>query len=254
MAGDDESDDPYSERALALLWGDREEAPSRGPKRGLSIDGIVRTAIGIADAEGLEAVTMRRVATELGFTTMALYRYVPHKRSLVDLTVDTVGAAMTDVRLPPGWRDGLTAWARAYLAVSAEHPWLLRMEIAGAPAGPNGVAFLELGLRALDDAGLEAGDKMAVLLALSAYVRGAAQIASGISSAAMTRGMTDEAMASSYGRALTQVIDEGRFPRLAEVVTAGVFEMPEEEPNADFEFGLARMLDGMEAFIESRRA
>ncbi|MQA80306.1 MAG: TetR family transcriptional regulator [Streptosporangiales bacterium] len=253
MAGGDESSDPYSSRALELLWGNREEAPARGPKRALSVDTIVRTAIGIADAEGLEAVTMRRVATELGFTTMALYRYVPHKRSLVDLTVDTVGAAMTDVRLPPGWRDGLTAWVRAYLDVSSEHPWLLRMEIVGAPAGPNSVAYLEIGLRALDESGLPGGDKMAVLLALTGYVRGAAQIASGISNAASARGVADEDMAPSYGHALAKVVDGERFPRLAEVLTEGVFEMPEEQPDEDFEFGLARMLDGISVFIEHRR-
>src|SRR5689334_22149881 len=75
-------------RTADLLWGPRER-PSRGPKPGLTRDGIVRAAIGVADAEGLAAVSMQRVAAEVGFTTMALYRYVPGKNELVALMVDS---------------------------------------------------------------------------------------------------------------------------------------------------------------------
>src|SRR6266496_4469960 len=95
-----------------LLWGQRER-PSRGPKPGLSLDGIVRAAIKIADAEGLDAVSMQRVAAEFGFATMSLYRYVPGKSELIDLMIDTAIGPPPDLSvIPGGWRPKLTVWAR----------------------------------------------------------------------------------------------------------------------------------------------
>ena len=82
-------DEPFAfqTRSVELLWG-QPERPNRGPKPGLSVERIVRVAIEIADAEGLPAVSMQRVASEFGFTTMSLYRYVPGKNELIDLMIE----------------------------------------------------------------------------------------------------------------------------------------------------------------------
>ena len=111
---------------VELLWGPRPQ-PTRGPKPALSIDRIAQAAIAVADAEGLAAVSMQRVAAELGVTKMALYRYVPGKADLIALMVDAAGDP------PPvldseadGWRAQLGHWARRLLAVFQRHPlfWL----------------------------------------------------------------------------------------------------------------------------------
>src|SRR5712691_3973914 len=99
-------------RSLELLWGTRER-PSRGPKPGLTLEKIVRAAIEVADAEGLAALSMRRVADQLGFTTMALYRHVPGKADLLDVMLDTVAGERTPLDdVAGGWRAKLESAAR----------------------------------------------------------------------------------------------------------------------------------------------
>lgn len=109
-------------RTLELLWGTGER-PSRGPKPGLTLDRIVTAAVEIADAEGLAAVSMRRLSTELGAGTMTLYRYVPGKAELLDLMLDRVGGQPPATKEPEGdWRAAIDALARGYLTLYREHP------------------------------------------------------------------------------------------------------------------------------------
>src|SRR5580704_17830759 len=112
---------------LDLLWGRR--APGRrGPKPGLSVDGIVEAAIRIADAEGLEAVSMARVAKELGFTTMSLYRHVASKDELLQLMWNaSATGAETLVLEGDGWREKLRMWAVFQREALDQHPWITQM-------------------------------------------------------------------------------------------------------------------------------
>src|SRR5438105_13318066 len=109
--------------SVELLWGPGKR-PSRGPKPGLSLERIVLAAIAIADAEGLSAVSMQRVAAECGFTTMSLYRYVPSKNELLDLMIDTaVGQPPKLHEIPGGWRPKLAEWAWQTWSGFHQHPW-----------------------------------------------------------------------------------------------------------------------------------
>ena len=159
-------------RTLELLWGTR-EPPSRGPKPGLTVDQIVRTAIALADAEGLEAVSMRRLAGELGAGTMSLYRYVPGKAELVDLMLDAVHGE-GDPPGASGWRAELEHHARQTWAMHQRHPWA-----AGAyrrpVLGPNVIDRYEAMLRALDGTGLPPGDMVNAAELVAGYVDGAAR-------------------------------------------------------------------------------
>ena len=127
--------EPELPRAVALAWGVATH-PQRGPKRELSIERIVDAAIEIADAEGLTAVSMSRVAASLGFTTMSLYRYVTSKDDLILLMQERA----SDVVVPDStaeqdwsWREGVTAWVLAIRARYREHPWLVDIPVSGAP-------------------------------------------------------------------------------------------------------------------------
>src|SRR5689334_8495507 len=127
---------------IAAAWGVK-PPPAKGPKPGLSLDKIVGVAIAIADAEGLDAVSMNRVAKQLGTGAMSLYRYVASKEELLALMID---AAIGDVPTTPqtgDWRERLEAWAWSTVRAMREHPWSARAPVAGPPVAPNAVAWFE---------------------------------------------------------------------------------------------------------------
>ena len=154
-------------RAVMIAWG-MEEAPQRGPSRGLSHERIVAAGIELADAEGLGAVTMQAVARSLGFTTMSLYRYVSSKDELLLLMQDAALRLPERARLPEGWREGLRAWAELVRDAYRSHPWVL-----GIPRGqssvlmPNSMRAADLGLGVLADLELDMEAKVGTILVVS---------------------------------------------------------------------------------------
>jgi AcrR family transcriptional regulator len=151
---------------VKVLWGPRPQ-PTRGPKPALSIDRIAQAAIKVADADGLAAVTMQRIASELGFTKMALYRYVPGKAELIALMVDTAGDP------PPvldgetdDWRAQLGHWARRLLELLQRHPWLLEATVGPRIMGPNELGWLEQAVAALDGTGLHGSERMDAIVVI----------------------------------------------------------------------------------------
>lgn len=233
-------------KVLDLLWGTGQR-PTRGPKPSLDLAGIVRVAIEIADADGLAAVTMRRVATELGFTTMALYRHVPGKHELVQLMVDAAIPPPKDHPPATGdWRADLTSWAIDYYRGMRAHPWLLGPATVSPVVGPNRIAFMERGLAAMADAGMPADEMMGVLLTLTSYAHGAAQVFHGTADSARAQGIPESEFGAAYGRAIAEVVTAERFPVLAKVIADGAFGAEADDDLQDFRFGLDRILDGVE--------
>jgi AcrR family transcriptional regulator len=227
------------QRSVDLLWGSRER-PSRGPKPGLNLDTIVDAAIGVVEAEGLAALTMSRIAEELKVTTMALYRYVPGKDELIDLMID---AALGAAPAPTGrdWRTEVGRWVRADLAVFRRHPWLLETTISRVPIGPNWLAWLESLLQALSTTGLKANEQISVAFLVDGHARSTAEITLGVTSTPQ--------WAADFERVLGTVMVDNRFSALAGVAAAGGFEKGGE--NDHFEFGLQRLLDGIDAFVRA---
>jgi AcrR family transcriptional regulator len=128
-------------RTLELLWRLPGEGPRRGPRPALSIDAVVASATELADAEGLDAVTMRGVAAALGVAPMTLYTYLPGKAELLDLMLDTVYARMD--RADHGdrpWRARVDAVARENLALYRRHPWVAAVSTVRPPLGPGLIA------------------------------------------------------------------------------------------------------------------
>ncbi|WP_222106337.1 TetR/AcrR family transcriptional regulator [Catellatospora sichuanensis] len=241
--------------ALAILWG-RRERTRRGPKPALTVERIVEAAVQIADAEGLGPLSMGRLAEALGFTPMALYRYVGNKDVLLQLMADVAGGPPDPRPWPPGWRAGLRRWAGELFAMYRRHPWLLQVPMDGMPpAGPNGLLWLDAGLRCLAGTPLSAEDRLNVVTQLSIHVRGEAHFAQqyeqpGNPGAAGT--------APTYGDLLRSLIDADRYPALSELLQTGVLDGPdagqaEFDAAAEAEFGLGLMLDGIAALIEAHQ-
>ncbi|MER5324133.1 TetR/AcrR family transcriptional regulator [Streptosporangium roseum] len=225
------------ERSTELLWGARS-------RRGLSLERIVRAAIELADAEGLTAVSMRRVAERLGFTTMSLYRHVPGKAELVDLMRDEVMSeepgAGDDRR--PGWRAELEAWARDGLALYRRHPWLAESSGTRQVPGPNAVASFERALGAAARAGLPPAEVVAVVTLLGGFVESAARQVLETVRAERRTGVSEEEWWGARD-SLFQHLD--RYPTLNRIYREGGYDTPLDP----FEFGLQRVLDGIEALV-----
>jgi AcrR family transcriptional regulator len=240
--------------SIETAWGLRER-PSKGPKPGLTLRRIVDAAVKVADAEGIGAVSMSRVAADLGVATMSLYRYVAAKDELLALMMDAAGGPAPAVPAAgEGWRAGLSRWARAELDFHRRHPWVMRIPISGPPVTPNQIAWLDRGLGCLRDTGLEEGEKLSVMLLLTGYVRNYATLEADLAEAARASGADPRAAASNYGRLLAKLTDAERFPALHTLVASGIFEGAEEpeDPDAEFAFGLERVLDGVDALVRAR--
>jgi AcrR family transcriptional regulator len=240
--------------SIEAAWGVRPR-PHKGPRPALSLERIVAAAVRVAATDGLQAVSMGRVAADLGVSTMSLYRYVAAKDELLALMADLTFEAPPAPRAPDeGWRAGLSRWAWTELAVYRRNPWVLRIPIGGPPVTPNTMVWLERGLDSLRDTGLREDEKLSVILLLTGYVRNQASLQADIA-AAQAAGATapDPEMMGSYRRVLTRLTDPERFPALHAVIAAGVFD-EEDEPDYEFTFGLERVLDGIETLIENRRS
>jgi AcrR family transcriptional regulator len=242
------SEQPELPADVALMWGLR-DVTKRGPKPSLSVGDITRAAIELADAEGIAAVSMARVAERLGNSTMALYRHVKSKDDLLVLMSDA--ALERPEPLPAGadWRSGLTFWASGVLTAVRKHRWYSKLPISGPPAGPNNLAWFDSALGALKDTGLSEESKVGIVMGLMTYVQGEIRLSMDLST-----GFADNPEAfTRYGAILSRVIDPRQLPALAQVLAAGVFDEVatfEETDQTDFDFGLQLYLDGVAGFIE----
>ncbi len=236
--------------SFEMAWGVRER-PTKGPKRALSLERVVAAAVAVADAEGIGAVSMGRVATELGMSAMSLYRYVGSKDELVALMVDQALDPVPQLAGPDGWRAGLERWAWAELAAYRRHPWALQVPITAPPVTPRSIAFLEQGLRCLAGTPLEPNEKMSVILTLTSYTRSWATLRSQIDAAVTAGDPTAVNVLTNYAAILGALTDPAEFPALHEVLAANVID-PADDDEEDFVFGLARILDGTAALISSR--
>jgi AcrR family transcriptional regulator len=248
-------------RSLPLLWRDT-KLPTRGPRPGLSVDKVVAAAVELADAEGLTALSMRRVADRLGVGTMSLYTYVPAKAELLDLMLDTVLAeeARPD-GAAGGWRAGLELRAREDWALFHRHPWILQITPSRSLLGPNETDLFEATLRAVDGIGLSGTEMVLVVNLVADYTRGAADTAVGAAQAERRTGISDEEWWKAREPLFDKYYDPDRFPTVTRVAAAGAFDQPSREgeytvawARESFEFGLRRLLDGIEAFVAARAA
>jgi AcrR family transcriptional regulator len=234
---------------IELAWGLNSPA-KRGPKPGLSLDRLVTAGIKVALTDGSAALSMGRIAKELSVATMSLYRYVSSKDELLALMVDKVLGKPPVPGKHDDWRAGLERWALGVRAAYKRHPWALRVPISGPPLGPNNVAWLEAALAALAGTPLSEREKVSSVLLVSGFVRSQATLAADI-----TAGEAAEPATLSYGRLLARLTDASHYPAIHKAIASGVFDDDDGGPDSetDFDYGLARILDGIEALIGSNR-
>jgi AcrR family transcriptional regulator len=236
-------------RSLALMW-DLAEKPTRGPKPMLTLDWIVTAAIEIADAEGLEALSMRRVADALGVGTMSLYRYVPGKAELLDLMLDRISGPDPSVdSLGDDWRSAMEALGRDMWRLYTRHPWLPFVDQSRPLLGPNSLDGFELALRGLTDSGLTSQQQVNAISVLEAFVSSAARLHNNAVTAEQRTGVSAEEFWRAQTPVLEKAMSSGRYPLVA-ALDDDAFAATAEE---FFEFGLQRLLDGLEALVNRRR-
>ncbi|MEV0070221.1 TetR/AcrR family transcriptional regulator [Amycolatopsis sp. NPDC050768] len=241
-------------RTIELLWG-VPGPPRRGPKPKLTVADVVATATRLADADGLEAVTMRRVADELGVAPMSLYTYVPGHAELIDLMLDDAHGELTAELPSTGWRDALTTVAEDLWRLYHRHPWLLQITTARPPLGPNTFAKYERELSALDGLDLDELELDAVVGLVIGLVQGTARGSIDAVRLARRSGLTDAEWWERSAPVLAEIpaADAANFPRASRVGTvAGQAHGAATNPEHHFRFGLARILDGVTLLVERR--
>jgi len=236
----EEADEAPIPRALELLW--RGPSPSRRTG-GLTRERIVAAAIDLADADGLGALSMARLAERLGCGTMSLYRHVANKDELVVFMLSEAPAPPPAPADGANWRDALSDWASGLWDVYHRHPWVLQAASSGPPADPGQLAWLDAGLATLAGTPLSERDKIAAVMAVLHFVRGAAALS-------VETGAFDN---SGYSDLLHRLVDPVRFPALMTAVDAGVFDGSDDDPLAEFRSGVAQLLDGIATRIRPSR-
>jgi AcrR family transcriptional regulator len=212
-------------------------------RRAPGVDQYVAAALAVADTEGLAAVSMRRVAGDLGSGTATLYRYITNRDELVDLMIDAVHGE-DPLPEPTGeWRADLAVVAHALRATLLRHPWLAG-EMTGRPAlGPNSLRRSESALRAAVALTPDITLASRALGAVRAYVLGAVATRQATLRAEQSTGLTEEQWQHSVGPYISEVLAAGEHPMLARRVLEG----EELDPDVEFAFGLECVLDGLAA-------
>lgn len=236
------------------LWG---LEPQKAPREGLTVEKVVQAAIAVADAEGLGAVSMSRVAKEVGFTTMSLYRHVDSKDELLELMLDAAALEPPEkVGTSGDWREDLETWALAMLDLFRRRPWLIHLPVTSIPSGPGQLAWVEAGLRALRDTALTDEEKFSVVQLVASHVRGQATLSAQLEGGLKRSGRDWHEAEQEWARDLAAVLDPERYPELARMFAsdalAPVPSAEDYDPDAEFRFGVERILDGVEALIRRR--
>lgn len=231
---------------------------TRGHEEPLSRERIVAVAILVADREGLTAVSMRRISTQLDAATMSLYRYVRGKDDLLGAMVDAAYAAFPPPsQAPAGWRDQLLLAARLQWDIYRRHPWVAEATSFTRPqATLSTLPHFEWVLRAVDGLGLDPLTMLYVAVTLFSYVHGTAVNLVAEAEAEQDSGLSYEEFSATQQPLVGQLLATGCFPVFTRV-TAELADRrhPEDvRPGLDldalFEFGLQRLLAGLADLVE----
>jgi AcrR family transcriptional regulator len=242
-------------RTIDLLWFPESGEKRRGRRQGLSVPRVVETGTALADAEGLDAVTMRRVAQELGVVPMTLYTYVPDKATLLELMLDRLYLAMPRVEIPEKpWRERLAAVAEENRALYAEHPWAATLPASRPPLGPGLMAKYEHELRAFAGCGLDDVETDAALTYLIGFVQASARAEAETRAEAERSGAGDIEWWQERGPVFELVFDQHAYPTATRVgAAAGAANGAAFNPAHAYEFGLQRVLDGLGVLIAGKQ-
>ncbi len=243
-------------KTLQLMWG-RVEAPKRGPKSKVALTDLVQAAVRLADAEGIGAVSTRRVAEAVGISPMSFYTHIPDKAVLLDLMLDAIaGPAEGDAReapvfAPADWRANVAFVAREYRAFYLRHPWALQVATHRPVLGPNTMRAYDYFLAAFDGLGLDEIEMDLSVTMVGNYVHGAVRDLARSRMVKELTGMSDDQWWLTIAPFLA-TLDYSPYPVASRIgpVVGELYGLG--DPDRAFEFGLERMLDGLELMIERK--
>lgn len=229
--------DTTADGTIQLLWGLR-EGPTRGPKPVLSLERIAQAAVDLADSEGLAAVSMQRVAADLDFTKMSLYRYVTGKDELVAAMIDlAVGEPPTFGELPgTTWRPRIEEWVRLLGQTWEAHPWLPWVTMGDRVMGPNETGWTELSAAVLAESGLTVPERMSLARMLGGHVRATMSVSTAGTQPWVNRRQAD--LLREHAEL---------FPTLRSMLDGDA-----PPPDNGRDFGLRLILDGVERLVAAR--
>jgi len=241
-------------KTLQLLWG-KAEAPRRGPRARVELADLVAAAVAIADAEGIEAVSTRRVAEAVGISPMSFYTHIPDKAVLLDLMLDAVaaGEGAAPVFEPAQWRANLTMLAHAFRDFYIAHPWVLQVSTHRPVLGPNTMRSYEAFLAAVDGLGLDPFEMDLTVTAIANYVQGAARDVARSRMVKQLTGQSDDEWWYAI-EPFMSTLDFSPYPVSSRIgpVVAEVYGLG--DPDRAFDFGLELLLDGLDRLIGRKRA
>jgi len=230
---------------LALAWGVTAKTSNLGRPPSKSVQQVIEAAAELADAGGIEALSMPSLGRKLGLTANAVYRYVSSKDELLVLLAETGWGPAPDLK--PGadqWRDAATTWTRAMIDRCDVHPWLVDLPVRGAPMTPNMLRWTEVILETFIRTGLAPTAAIQCALLLDIYARRVASIRRDLSQS------TAESVQSTAVRDfLLPLLHEHGYPILAAMMAGDNYSDDLDED--DLTFGLTRILDGIDVLIST---
>jgi AcrR family transcriptional regulator len=224
--------------------------PSHGPKPAYNKEKIAAAASRIADANGLEAASIRRIAAKLGSGAASLYRYVANKQDLFDLMADTVLGEDRMPRSSRNWRADLRKAARLYRAMYLRHPWMLTVSGFRMLNGTNFLRWVEFTLSVIDGHGLDIDEMLVLSNTLFAYARGHAASEIGEREASVRSGMSRVDWMNEHAESVRGIVESGRFPYFNRIVTDAATPHREAIEERGFQDGLECLLDGFAVRLE----
>ena len=242
-----EPEDPVGtaegQRIIELLWNPPTSPPVRGPRPKYGLTDVVTAGVAIADAEGLAALSMRKVAAQLNVGVMSLYTYVPGRSELVELMIDRAYQEFSLPDTSSPWRARTRHWMQETWRIYTVHPWLLDYNQSRLPIAPHVLDVSEALYAAITDAGLRGTENVAVTNLISWQMLGAGRAV--ITDADETRhtGVSSEAYWESRASFWETHFDPTRYPAMAGVWEAGGFDDP---VGWNVDQMIERLLDGIE--------
>ncbi len=242
-------------RRMVLLWGSQTEAG----RSGLTVKAIIDTAMAIADTQGVDALSMRNVATRLEVGTMSLYSHVPGKSELLDLMFDTAYSTVYQrveepSEQPGDWRDAVRFIAKRNWELLLRHRWMLHITTERPVLGPHAALKYEAELRPLDGLGLDDIEMDATLTLILTHVEGCARMMINMQRTQQDTGVTDAEWWVTQAPLLERIIDGRLFPVSGRVgTTTGEAFQASANPEYALSFGLERILDGVADLIETKK-
>lgn len=214
--------------------------PRGGRRPKLTREAIVDKAVEIADAEGLEAVSIRRVASELGVRAMSLYTHIEAKEDLLDLMYDVVAVeVLVEDGLPDDWREAMIAITRKERAAGLRHPWMFELAGRSPRIGPNGLRHAEQSMAAAARLTDDPEEMLAIVTTVDHYMLGFVLREQRLREMGVT-GLGEARQSALEQTYIAKLLESGEFPHLRSVLDTGLYNQE------DFDLGLKWLLDGIE--------